>query len=966
MNRNNVFSSLNLEEELRQSTSLQQAVLNSAPYAIISTNQAGVIQTFNSAAEKLLGYSAADTIGKLSPLRFHDPKEVQLRAKELSEEYGETVPSGMDVFTIRALHGVVDEREWTYIRRDGVRVPVLLSITAMRDASGELTGYLGIATDVSERKRVERTLRLQSTALEAAANAIILTNRKGQILWVNRSFSRLTGYSKKEVLGKSTKLLKSGSHPPEFYSGLWSTILAGRVWHGEMLNRRKDGTCYPEEMMITPVHGESGGIENFIAIKQDITERKKAEKATQIAIEEAQSASRLKGEFLANMSHEIRTPMNGILGMAELLLETQLDGTQKEYTLTLRECADSLLCLLNDILDFSKIEAGKMELESVPFSLRQVMESAAEIFAYRIAAKGIELLCDVDPEIPPRVLGDPGRLRQILVNLLGNAVKFTERGEIGLRAQVLRQGNSKVEISFSVRDTGIGVAKEKQGLIFEKFAQADGSTARKYGGTGLGLAISTQLIGLMGGKLELESELSKGSTFSFMLTIPTANTEFQPAKNRQRVQGLRVLVVDDNSTNRSILARTLASFGCHSGEATDAISTMKMLQEAAATGAPFDVGLIDAQMPVISGMDLGRMIQADPDLKSLRMLMLTSMGIGDNQEQLRKIGFTHCLTKPVRQMQLLESIVASLEGTDRRAGTASMDVLHEASQPNSAACSRKRLLLAEDNPVNRKILTTMLERKGYEVISASDGLQAVLKAKTDLFDLIFMDVQMPEIDGFQATAKIRANETTGHKNVIVALTAHAMKGDRERCLAAGMDDYLTKPIHLKSLLAVLEKWLPKDENISNREDPDAKVGCSQTLDPRVLDEVTSGDADFLAELLEGFERDVNQHFPELCQAISEHDSSKIISIAHRLKGSSSTLGLIKLAALLEKLEHHGNSGLTIDATSLMKSIEAEWKLAQHALHEYENRSKSNVMSRDIQTKGMETNGIEYASHRPGK
>jgi PAS domain S-box-containing protein len=689
-----------------------------------------------------------------------------------------------------------------------------------------LAVLVSIAWIVLLRKRVQEStaeLLRSHVHLDAVLNAatlvsIIATDRDGLITVFNSGAERMLGYKAGEMIGKATPAMlhmhseihdgrkelnaRTGKEVSDF------EVLAGSIRNSGSLEReciyvRKDGQHLVVTLAATAVHDKHGEITGYLGVANDITERKKAETESHHAMVVAEAANRSKSEFLANMSHEIRTPMNGILGMTELTLDTELTREQRDNLGMVKVSAESLLAVLNDILDFSKIEAGKLEFESIPFDLRASMSDTLQTLSYRVHQKGLELICDVHWGVPESLVGDPGRLRQIVVNLIGNALKFTEKGEIVVSVAEAAAKDGRVCLHVAVADTGIGIPLDRQKKIFEAFSQADGSTNRKFGGTGLGLTISARLVEMMGGKIWVESEPGKGSTFHFTAWLGMQEKATSPVTvDLSLLRDLPVLVVDDSLTNRRVLQGMLTGWGAKPVLATSSQEALDLVDAMAKDGRHFRLAIVDSQMPNIDGFALIQRMQGRSEMTDTKTVMLTSMGQSGDAARCRQVGIAGYLLKPARQSELLEMICRVLQPLPQ----AEVPVLETR---HSLREGRKRLqiLLAEDNRVNQVVAVRLLEKRGYVVTVAGDGRAALSAIEKQSFDLVLMDVQMPEMDGLQATAAIRKREQPGGNHLpILAMTANAFKEDEERCIAAGMDGYVAKPIRPADLFAAIERF----------------------------------------------------------------------------------------------------------------------------------------------------------------
>ena len=657
---------------------------------------------------------------------------------------------------------------------------------------------------VEQKLAFERNLL--RTVVDNIPDSILAKDSAGKYLLVNKAFAKLHGLESPEsALGKSA----FDMFPEKPAAALHAADQEVMKATSPILERERsvvdaEGNMQWIQMTKVPLTDEQGKIIGIVGVSRDVTLRKFAEIELLESKEAAEAANRAKSEFLANMSHEIRTPMNGIIGMTGLALETTLNQEQRELLGIVKNSADSLLSLLNDILDFSKIEAGKLDFETIDFFLRDTLDNATKALALQAQEKGLELACHVLPEVPDGLQGDPMRFRQIVANLLGNAMKFTSQGEVVITVEVQEESEDEVVLHLAVRDTGIGIDLEKQQLIFEAFTQTDSSTTRKYGGTGLGLAISSRLVKRMGGKMWVESEPGRGSTFHF--TMPFRLQKFSSRKyapsGAEPLRGLPVLVVDDNVTNRRILQEMLLAWHMKPAMAESGPDALAILERASAEGTPFPLILLDAQMPGMDGFTVMEKINQNARLAKTDVIMLTSAGYRGDGARCRKLGIKGYLTKPVKRSDLLDAINVVLESTTPAAPGSSLVTIHSLRENRR----RLKILLVEDNRTNQLLALRLLEKRGHEVSVAGNGAEALEALEKQAFDLVLMDVQMPGMDGLQATQAIRKDENKTGKHIpIIAMTAHAMLGDQERCLEAGMDDYITKPIRPQQLVEVLER-----------------------------------------------------------------------------------------------------------------------------------------------------------------
>ena len=808
-------------------------------------------------------------------------------------------------------------------------------------------------TESLDQRVAERTGELREsetkfrTLYESTSDAVMLLDEKG-FFDCNNSTLRIFGcgnreeFCSKHPADLSPPVQPGGTDSMVLAKERITTALREGSCRFEWMHRRVDGADFPAEVLLNAMEIE--GRKVLQAVVRDITERKRMEHELREAKEAAEGAAKTKAMFLANMSHEIRTPMNGVIGMNGLLLDTELTAEQRQYAETVSNSANALLVVINDILDFSKIEAGKLCLEILDFDLRTTTEDMNDVLAIKPQEKGIEYACIIAPEVPVLLQGDPGRLRQVLTNLIGNAVKFTSKGEIIVRANLVSENEDNTTIRFAVTDTGIGIPKEKVDSLFEAFTQVDASVARKYGGTGLGLAISRQLITMMGGEIGVDSEPGKGSTFWFTVKFGKQPRGRQtPVEVRTSIEGMRVLIVDDNSTYRFVLREQLRSWRCRPEEACDAETAIEKLRTAARDKDPFPIAILDMQMPDMDGETLGRIIREDETLRDTRLVMLTSVGKRGDAARLAQVGFSAYLTKPVRQSRLYDCMVGvaariSVHNTGGDAQLAHDPAVSILIPPvrkpiitqYSVLDDRKqriRILLAEDNITNQIVALKSLEKLGYRADAVANGAEAVKALETVPYDLVFMDVQLPEMDGLEATKQIRdpASAVQNHAVPIIAMTAHAMKGDREECLRAGMDDYISKPVNPKEFASAIQRQLARSERHTKE-----TVEAQRTYEDGVFDKEAAlsrvgGDETILNEILGVFLEDAVQQIYLLSQAAANKDTVAMSRQAHSLKSASGSVGAIAVQKVAFSIETVGRNGDPEQAASLIPKLQEEFE-----------------------------------------
>jgi PAS domain S-box-containing protein len=779
--------------------------------------------------------------------------------------------------------------------------------------------------------------------------------------FISPAWTTLLGHVPAQVTGQPIQRFVHPEDRATFLKYLRSVAKLGRGEEG-VEYRIKDlyGTWKWHIAVAVALRDAAGTVVGYDGTARDITDQREAEQeareaniqlaaAMGRAIElaaEADMANAAKSEFLANMSHEIRTPLNGVIGMTGLLLDTQLSRDQRRYAEIVRSSGESLLALLNDILDFSKIEAGKMNLETLDFDLRSLLDDLAALLAIRAHEAGLEFICAAAPNVPVFLSGDPGRLRQILLNLAGNAIKFTHHGEVSVRSSLESETDTDVTLRFSVKDTGIGIPANKQGLLFQKFSQADASTTRQYGGTGLGLAISKQLAEMMGGEIGLVSEAGRGSEFWFTARFAKQADRERRATAPAQIHGVRVLVVDDNATNREVLAAQLGAWGVRWNEVPDGFSALQALHDAVDESDPFAAAIMDMRMPEMDGEDLARAIKADAALSPTLLVLMSSPGNHGDAAEMARIGFAAAMVKPVRQSDLFDCLSTVLAGPAVDDAGATPHT-HAAMRRHEIAEVRRgtaRILLAEDNITNQQVALGILKKLGMRADAVANGAEAIHSLETIPYDLVLMDMQMPEMDGIEATRRIRdpLSDVRQHDIPIIAMTANALAGDRERCLDAGMNDYVTKPVSPIALAEALERWLP-DAN-ATAPAPSPAPEPTAPASPEPAEAPVFDTAGFMSRLMgdEMLGRMVMGEFlediPKQIDALQTYLAASDIAAAHRqahsIKGASANVGGEALRAVAFDAEKAGQAGDLDAIIALVPHLELQFARLRGAMLDF--------------------------------
>lgn len=914
------------KQESLESLQKFEAIFNQSFQFIGLMNPDGILIAANETGLQAGGVKESDVIGK----PFWETVWWS-HSTELQEKLKKAIADGRD--------GKFSRFEVQHPLPSGDMLDVDFSLKPVQDKDGHVILLIPEGRDITDIKKAEKKLSIANYTLQMIRHAldqstiVAITDPRGVITYVNDAFCHISQYSREELVGKTHQILNSGYHNKGFFKSMWKTISSGSTWYGEVKNKAKDGSEYWVDTTITPFLDTDGKIESYIAIRHDITDTKNLEQSLVDAKSLAEQASKFKSEFLANMSHEIRTPMNGILGMTEITLGTELSPEQRQYLNMVYSSGTNLLTIINDILDFSKIEAGKLELDPVPFKLRELVSETMHMFNGQVREKGIELIYHIDPELPNSSVADPTRLRQILTNLLSNSIKFTSEGEVFVSVELEESlEGEKINLKFTVKDSGIGMSEKQMEKVFDPFTQADGSITRKFGGTGLGLSISTQLIRMMNGNVSVQSELGKGTLFTFTVETQCSHeAEEAPSVllDIEALKNVRVLIVDDNQTNLHVVDKMVTRWGMDTtlvGNPSDVISLMEQAYQAK---KPYELILSDYGMPEIDGFTLAEFIKKRTEFKNTKIIILSSYNQSGDMAKCREIGLNGYLPKPVGQPELLSLIrsvmadLANSSSTTLNASLKTKPLIREKGAP-------VKILLAEDNEVNQMVARHILEEAGHLVSIANNGLEAVREWHTNEYDLILMDVMMPEMDGLEATKMIRREELSmnGSHIPIVALTANAIKGDREKCLDSGMDDYVSKPFSRSELLSAVDALCSMESetetflNEAEAANPEEKMALFNK--DELLDRM-GGDKEFLNKIVRTFEGSYKEKLEKLEQAIQEHDSVSLHELAHSLKGQVGNFSQNKPFQILQEIETAGKTEDFDNSYELLGTLKEEIK-----------------------------------------
>lgn len=938
----------------RVANAQRKAVLDSATHiSIIATDVSGLIQVFNTGAQNLLGYSAEEIIDKERPETFHSLSELSRHAMALSARLNRTVPPERVLHEYATL-GFEELMEWVYVRKDKETFPVSMAINPLQGADGAMAGFLCIAIDISDRKRAEAALRKAHGELESrvhartaelaeanreleiriaeraqaeealreseknfrsiflnAANGFFQSTPEGRFLTVNPAMVRMLGYDSAEEMISTIVSIKDQVyvHPEDRDKILEISNNDGRLKDFHSQYYRKDGRIIDVSLSGVTVRDEKGNTLHYEGAVEDITEKKRAEEL-KIEKEAAEAATAAKSNFLANMSHEIRTPMNAVIGLTELALKTELTAKQYDYLNKIHLSSQALLGIINDILDFSKIEAGKLEMERVEFSLYELINNLSDMFSGKVSEKGIELLHLLPEEVPKTLVGDPLRLSQVLINLVSNAVKFTEEGHVAVRVFVVKKERDIVRLRFSIEDSGIGISREILPKLFTSFTQADGTTTRKYGGTGLGLAICKRLVNMMGGSIDIKSEEGVGTTFQFTAEFGCKTTPIQKnATAPAGFQARRILVVDNNETSRQIFHEILNSFSFQTSTVASGSDALVELEAAAKSSEPYSMVLLDWRMPGMDGISTLKAIRRTPGIAQTPVVMMTAYGREEVMNNAKLAGTDAFLIKPIKQSLLFDTIMNVFHQKSPESVLETV-VPEGPAQKDLGQIRGSRVLLVEDNLINQQVAMEILQDAGIIVDIANNGKEAVAAVGKTAYAAVLMDVQMPEMDGYEACRHIRSDHR--FKDLpIIAMTAHAMRGDREKCLEAGMNEHVSKPIDTDTLFAALSRWITPQGKAPAPEVPEKEAALSSDTEgfPASLPgiDLTSAlkrirNKTVFKKLLVDFSDHHAMAAKKIRDALKARDPESAIRYAHTVKGVAGNFSAMELYEASQALE----------------------------------------------------------------
>jgi len=908
------LTSLKLNKSLRE-LEFQKFALDQ--HSIVSiTDGNGKIIYSNDKFSEISQYSREELSGK-----DHRVLNSSHHPRDFFKQMWTTIEKG------QVWHGEIKNK-----RKDGSHYWVDSTIVPFMDTDGNPSRYISIRTDITALKALSEHMSIQrafyENITETLGEGLYVQNAKGICIYLNSEAEKLLGWARQEIIGLPVHdtihtQTPTGEPLPAHQCPIMNHIKKhGEAHMDDQVFIRKDGSVFPVTISSRAIYDKDGTISSTVVAFQDISEQKAANTAHMHAKDVAERANKVKSDFLANMSHEIRTPMNGIIGMTELALDSKLNPEQREYISIVKSSADALLNIINDILDFSKIESGKMDIEAIYFSLNQMLHDTVKSVAARAHQKNLELLLHIASDVPDKIIGDPGRLRQVILNLVGNAIKFTEFGEVVVYVKKVKgalAGNAKLE--FSIRDTGIGIPEEKFRTIFESFSQADTSITRKYGGTGLGLSISSKIISLMGGQLNLKSTVGEGSTFSFTIDVPAIYEEkSSEPRNSTQIRGMNVLVADDNKTNQKILQEMLQNWGMQPTVVASGKDALLELERASIASKPYALAILDVQMPDMDGFKLVENMRQNPERLPATVMMLTSAGKRGDAAKCRELGITSYMMKPVSQSDLLDAIMTSLgDSTINEAGHNNLNLVTRHSLRESRR--KLNLLLAEDNEVNQTLAVRILEKLGHNVTVVNNGLEAVQHLEKSHFDAVLMDIDMPIMGGFEATRLLREKEQdTNHHIPIIAMTAHAMQGARDDCINQGMDGYISKPIDTESLWRELDRVML----YTDATDELAEVTSQNTLaivDFNKARQAMDNSRQLFDEIVRLFRRDAPKHLQLIKDALGNADHNAIRHSAHSIKGMVGIFAAEQTMYYAEWIElNPGSSDLAIAVTQLESSL----------------------------------------------